>query len=380
MAAPQATTTNNQDVMIDTPPGQVDHVTRPFGGLLGTGDKLSALSMEALRAVFLRLAIDATYPRAVPYAEVRLRRCTLLIGRVLASVLPHIRTMKNILICGALVLLAAACRQQPPEESTAYQSLSSANDSLLAVIREKEQQVDEVANSITEIESNLGAIERDRMAITDLQQEGRGRNQQERINEMITGIDSYIDENRRKIERLEAQVRNATNTSAGLNRLIAQLKRSVEEKEAEIEQLRGNVAMMQGEVDTLRTKLQRREEELAASRQRTQEQETSMTTAYFRVGNRRELADDDVVDREGGVLGIGRTLKLAPNLDRSKFTQVNTRYLNQIALGDTRRHNLVSAHPEGSFSFEETDENVYLKIEDPDQFWSASRFLVIEVD
>ena len=285
---------------------------------------------------------------------------------------------KSFVILAALATLAAC--QQKPEESSEYRSLATANDSLQAVINEKERQVDEVVNSITEIEGNLSAIERDRLAITDMQREGGARSQQERINEMIQGIDTYISENRTKVERLEAQVRNSRNTSAGLNRLIAQLKRSIEEKEQEMEAMRGSLAMMQGQLDTLQSNVQRRDQELADRQRRLDAQESSLTTAYFRVGSRRELADDDVVDKEGGVLGIGRTLKLTEVVDPSKFTQVNTRYLNQISLGDTRRHNLISTHPEGSYAFEEVDDNVYLRINDPEKFWSVSRYLVIEVD
>ncbi|SDL76573.1 hypothetical protein SAMN05421823_10859 [Catalinimonas alkaloidigena] len=286
--------------------------------------------------------------------------------------------MKKTVILVTSLALVAACTD--PKESAEYQSATAVNDSLMQVINQKEAELDQVVNSITEIENNLAAIDRDKMIISDIQKEGRDKTQQERINEMISGIDSYIASNREKIDKLESQVRNSRNTSAGLNRLIAQLKSSIEEKERQIEELRGNMAMLQGEVDTLRTNIRRREEELATRQRQIDEQDAAMTTAYFRVGSRRELADDDIVKKEGGVLGIGRTLKMADHVDPGKFTQVNTRYLNQISLGDTKRHNLVSAHPEGSYNFEEVEDNAYLKINDPEAFWSVSKYLVIEVD
>lgn len=295
--------------------------------------------------------------------------------------------MKNTLLFAGLVfvftLLLNACGITETEE---YRDLEQENDSLATELRNRDQQLEAVAISMDEVESNLAAIEKNELAINTLKNEGQMK-QKDKINEMIKGIDSYIDDSRKRISELEAQVKNSKSSNASLNKMVAQLKRSVAQKEAQIVELRSTINVLQVERDSLSATLALREEEInkrneeiSNNQRQIEEKETFITTAYYKVGSRKELADKGIIKKEGGVLGVGRTLSLADKLNPVNFKKINIKNVREIELGDTKKKNVVSVHPSDSYFFANSNGKVYLTISDHHKFWSVSKFLVVEVD
>jgi archaellum component FlaC len=280
--------------------------------------------------------------------------------------------------------LVNACNVKDSEE---YRGLARENDSLIVQIKNREQQLEAIAVSMDEIERNLAEIEKNELAIGELKKEGQLQ-QKDRINEMIRGIDTYIDANKEKLVELERKVNNSSSgNTANLQKIVAQLKKTVREKEMQISQLRTTISVLEGEKDSLTITLASRDTELLGknieltSRQRTiEEKEANLTTAYFMIGNRKQLVDEGVIKKEGGVLGVGRTLTLADHLNPGNFRKINIKNVREIELGDTKKRNVVSSHPADSYFFANSNGKVYLTISDYQKFWSVSKFLVVEID
>ncbi len=286
--------------------------------------------------------------------------------------------MKKTLIFLAGALWLASCTQDATE-SVEYRSLVQQNDSLRGQIQQRETQVNQVADIVSEIEANLAAIQRAESEISQTSSD-QPEDQKERINRMIREIETYSERNQQRIAELETQSSKFRSQSAGLNRLVTQLKESVAQKDAEIVELRQNIEFLSAEVDTLRSGLARNEQELGTRQSRIEEQTEALNTAYYRIGNRRELVEAEIIKREGGVLGINKTSTLNEKLSPSKFSRVDIRELQEIELGGKKRREVISAHPEGSYSITERDGRAYLQIQDQEAFWSVSKFLVVEVD
>jgi archaellum component FlaC len=293
--------------------------------------------------------------------------------------------MKNLIVCALVVMaLVNACNVKDSEE---YRGLARENDSLIVQIKNREQQLEAIAVSMDEIERNLAEIEKNELAIGELKKEGQLQ-QKDRINEMIRGIDTYIDANKEKLVELERKVNNSSSgNTANLQKIVAQLKKTVREKEMQISQLRTTISVLEGEKDSLTITLASRDTELLGknieltSRQRTiEEKEANLTTAYFMIGNRKQLVDEGVIKKEGGVLGVGRTLTLADHLNPGNFRKINIKNVREIELGDTKKRNVVSSHPADSYFFANSNGKVYLTISDYQKFWSVSKFLVVEID
>ncbi|MCF8301862.1 MAG: hypothetical protein K9I94_01200 [Bacteroidales bacterium] len=85
-----------------------------------------------------------------------------------------------------------------------------------------------------------------------------------------------------------------------------------------------------------------------------------------------------MIDREGGILGIGRSETLSDSLDLSYFTAADKTKMQELEL-NVRKAELVTPHPENTFHFEGEDQTEKLIIDNPEDFWSASRYLVVVI-
>ena len=87
-----------------------------------------------------------------------------------------------------------------------------------------------------------------------------------------------------------------------------------------------------------------------------------------------------VVDNIGWTPWGGRKVVLNDNLSKNDFMAIDKRNTTSIPI-NSKKANLVSDHPEGSYEFEKSDEGLIasLEIKNPDDFWSISKYLVVEV-
>jgi hypothetical protein len=292
--------------------------------------------------------------------------------------------MKRTLVAmSLLVAMLNACGVRDTEE---YRSLARENDSLSTQLRNRDQQLDAIALSMDEIENNLSEIEKHELAIGNLKREGNFT-QQDKISEMIRNIDTYIEDNRKKVESLEQKLKESNNASAGLKRMVAQLKKTIAEKEEQIHGLRRTVAVLEVEKDSLNytiyrkdTELAKKDFELTSTKKVVEESEIALTTAFYKAGSRKELLESGIIQKEGGVLGMGRTLTLADQVNAGSFNRINTKETQEIDLGTTKKRNVISSHPVDSYYFTNSNGRVYLTIADKQKFWSVSKYLVIETD
>ena len=296
--------------------------------------------------------------------------------------------MKKLLFAG-LTLIAFACSDV--ENSKEYKELQSKYDSIAAVSSGKSGENAELTKMIEEIESNLDSVAKDQMVVSELNKEGYN-NQKEKIDAMIAGINSYMEQNKAKMEALEKKAKKAGKANAGLQKMIATLKKQITEKEGQIVEMQSTiqglevkvgelnqtVATKDQEISSKNEELSKKENELIERQKTIESKETELTTGYFTFGTRKERADQGVIKREGNFLG--KISKISEKLDNSKFKKINIKSLTEIKLGLVKKKKVVSAHPENSYYFTTSGEEVFLKISDYNKFWSLSKYLVVEID
>jgi hypothetical protein len=146
--------------------------------------------------------------------------------------------------------------------------------------------------------------------------------------------------------------------------LIADLGATIERQNAQITRLEVRLDSLNTEVRALGTRLYK---------------------AYFVIGTEKELRDKGIVVKEGGTnllfARTGRTLVPARALNPDAFVAVDQRELMEIQVPDTTKHyrivsrqNLDAAQVQWRKG---TRFKGNLKIEKPDEFWAASRFLIL---
>lgn len=269
------------------------------------------------------------------------------------------------------------------QESPEYRSLQQRTDSLQQQVSAKEQEVEDVAATVNEIENNLTAIQKDQLSISTIKKEGQETSQKDRINEMIAGIDNYMEQNRQKMEKLEARAKKAGKKNAALQRLVENLRATIAQKETEITELRSTIEGLTTENTGLKDQVAQRDRSISskdsalAARQRDiQERDTEIYTAYYIHGRRGELEKSGIIDRKGNFLS--KTSQVSGRVDKTKFTAIDMRNQDDINLGITDRKNVISSHPSDSFYITKVGEETHLKITDYKKFWSLTKFLVVE--
>ena len=290
------------------------------------------------------------------------------------------------LVAVAGILAFSSCSTNV-QESPEYRSLQQRTDSLQQQVSAKEQEVEDVAATVNEIENNLTAIDKDQLSITTLKKEGQEANQKDRINEMIAGIDNYMEQNRQRMEKLESQVKKGGKRVAALQRLVTSLRASIAAKEAEITELRSTIdglttenTGLKGQVADRDRSLSSRDSTLAMRQKDIQERDTEIYTAYYIHGKKSDLEKAGVIDRKGGVLGLGKTSEVSGRIDKTKLTAIDMRNQDDVNLGITSRKNVISSHPSDSYYITKVGDETHLKITDFKKFWSLTKYLVIETN
>ncbi len=226
----------------------------------------------------------------------------------------------------------------------------------LAVIRAKEALVAEQATGVQEVQAEV----------------------KERITQNIQDISNLLDRNRELIDRLNGQVRRSNLRIADLNKTIERINNDMAEREAEIVRLKEQVAQLNIKVETLNVRVADLEKEGKAKSDMIDQKTIELNKAWYIVGVRRDLRDRGIINREGGFIGIGRVTTPAEDLIRKEFTAIDLRNVTEIPV-NAKRAELVTVHPVGSYEFVGTEPVEKLVIKNPQEFWKASKYLVIVV-
>ncbi len=282
-----------------------------------------------------------------------------------------------ITVAFATTFLITSCKQ---EELSHAQQL---NDSLTTVINERESTINDFIVSFNEIEQGLDYVTEKQKVIYLNTSKSKGElvaGQRERINVEIAAINSQMEQNSKAISVLTRKLKNSATKNSLLEKTTETLENQLAEKYLELASLNDQlkllditVAKLQTAVDTLLVKNM-------AQIQTIDQKNSTLHTAYYIVGKTKELQDVKIIDKKGGLLGIGRTSKLMSNFDSNKFIRIDYTKTNRIPI-NSNNVNIITSHPTDSYVFNKDSTGheliTSLRITDPEKFWRASKYLVI---
>lgn len=257
---------------------------------------------------------------------------------------------------------------------------ASENDSALVAYLE----------AFNEIEKNLAEIRERELSIALRNTEkGDNANIQEQIKEDIAAINELISENKKTIEELNVQLKSAKGRNVELNRMLTRLKdeltAQIEEKDQQIAMLKEDLQRMNftveelnSNLDTLRKVNTQLAQSNAEQANMLEERINEINTAYVALGTAKELKDENIIKKEGGFLGIGKTEKLRPDFDPAGFTKIDIRETKLIPV-EANRVELVTTHPSGSYKINGENKVESIEIIEPEKFWHSSKYLVVRV-
>lgn len=267
------------------------------------------------------------------------------------------------------------------EKNDKYIALKATKDSLEVVSQQKEEAINEFVDDLNAIQENLAVIKEKESLITMSTKNGMEHRQdvKDQINEDIVRIYELMLENKEKVAELGKKLRRANVRIGKLDKMVMQLKVQLEEKDVQIADLEKNLTEKNVIIDEMGEKIDvlvvKGEEMSDVIQKQTQE----INTAYYAFGTAKELKEQNVISKEGGFIGIGRTEKLPKNFNREYFTKID---ITKDTIIDvmSKKAKIVTSHPEGSFKLAGEDKVDKIEIVKPEEFWSASKYLVIVVD
>ena len=259
--------------------------------------------------------------------------------------------------------------------------LKAENDSLLIELSQRNAELDEMMGTFNEIQEGFRQIN-DAESRVDLQRGTITENSasaKQQIASDIEFITKQMEENKAQIAKLQAMLKSSKNNSAQLKKAVESLTQELVTKQQQrIEELQAELASKNiriQELDAAVSGLSADKESLAAENEakaRTvAEQDKAINAAWFVFGTKSELKSQKI-------LQSGDVLKNA-DFNKDYFTQIDIRTTKEIKLY-SKRAELLTTHPAGSYELVKDDKGqLTLKITNPKEFWSVSKYLVIQV-
>ncbi len=266
-------------------------------------------------------------------------------------------------------------------------------NNLNSLIETRDSVINELDGTISEIEQNITFIKNKRGQLELEQQEGSPA-QKERIIEDIALMNTMLEESEKKIEELNEKLASSNvdfssfrNRIAKLtselkeqNEVVVQLQRELEQKDYQLAELDMKVNEMSQEILVMFDSINVMNDSIVEKTEKLQQMDEQLHKAYWAFGTFKELKENGVVTREGGILGIlGKNKTLNKNLNDNYFTELDIRSTQTIPLY-AKKAEVISEHSENSYRLVyENDLVAYLEIENPDEFWKLTKYAVIQV-
>ena len=258
--------------------------------------------------------------------------------------------------------------------------LKAENDSLLMELNQRNAELDDMMGTFNEVQEGFRKINAAESRV-DLQLGTITENSasaKQQIASDIEFISKQMEENKAQIAKLQAQLKNSSYNSAQMKKAVAALTAELNAKQQRIEELQTELASKNiriQELDAAVSDLSAAKETLVAENEAkaktVAEQDKSLNAAWFVFGTKSEL-------KAQKILQSGDVLKSA-DFNKDYFTQSDIRTTKEIKLY-SKRAELLTTHPAGSYELVKDDKGqLTLKITNPTEFWSISRYLVIQV-
>lgn len=281
--------------------------------------------------------------------------------------------MKKLIVFAICLSAMVACNQAKKTDDLTVKQM---RDSLDRVIAQKDNEINDMVSTMNDIEEGFRAISAAENRVSVARQ-GEGASMKERIQENMAFIQQTMNQNRGLISKLRNQLRQSSVKGDQLRRTLDNLQKQLEEKDSQLKQLMAELQAKDIHITELTEQVSELSENVKELREDTKQKATTISnqdkqlhTAWFVFGTKREL-------KEQGIIEDGRVLQ--DNFNKDYFTKIDIRVDKEIKFY-SRSAEMLTAHPASSYVLERDANRQYvLRITSPEQFWSTSKYLVVQV-
>ena len=294
------------------------------------------------------------------------------------------RTRFMMFALATLALTACVPKADLEKQLEQVKLISAEKDSLLKDVMTTSQFIADINGELARVKSanagkptkgGAGELENPSAAVGRAQMLERIKQITDRVNE----AESRLAASRARVATLSGDNASLVKQLAQYDSTITAFKSIIENQKAEIASLTTQVSALQGE----NTVLKADKATLTTEKEVLTGEKSALTlernTVYYVIGTKAELRKKGIIVKKGGLLGIGSTDIPATSLNPADFTSVDKTKTVEIALPlADKSYRVLSRQDLGAT--EQPVKGGYksaLKITNAEQFWGASKFLII---
>ncbi len=279
------------------------------------------------------------------------------------------------IVFAAIGIVGCGPSEEVQQQLAQLEVVTARQDSLVDEVAEYAQIMSEISAELAEVEMEgrelLIAVESPLAASRDSIL-GKIRY----ITERMEHSEQRLAQSRRRVRQLthvsDSLRTTLENTISNYEDVLATQRESIETLTERVTDLEGENERLASEVGTLENEL------------------TDARTVYYTIATRDELLERGIIEKKGGsrVLFIfgkrGETLVPCRELDPNQFTAIDSRQVSEISVPDPEAaYTIVSRHNVALLENQADDDGRIrgdLRIASPEEFWSASPFLILVSD
>ena len=288
--------------------------------------------------------------------------------------------MMKRLIFITLTLAAVLSGCMEGREKVYQQSLEEISKQELATALEERDRLLALFKEVTAALEDIRQL--DDMVAANTSTPGRHATQSADILTSISQMKKRIAQHQSQLETLEKELQISTINNGELNELTSQLRRQLSYQMNDIDKLsrqltaaNEHIGQLTRSIDSLNTTASAIAEQRDEAIENSLILEDELNSCYYVVASKDDLKSHNMISS-----GFLRKTQVIPtNFDRNLFIKADKRRLQRLDMGSPKAR-ILTNHPASSYSIEETNSTKTLHIIDPDDFWKASDFIVIQND
>lgn len=255
-----------------------------------------------------------------------------------------------------------------------YRKYSTDYARLTAQDQDTQSRYTEAINEIAAIQDSLNTIalgaDAAKMLPAQLQSEGQVPTMHDQVLSQIALIKMGLERTKERIQDLDSRLKKSGIRLAGMERMVDGLKKTLADREEQVAQLDQQVDSLQTTVAGLSSDVETKQRDL-------NDKQRELATIYYTIGTKKDLIKSGVVVSQGGVLGLGKTLKTTGQFNEADFTPLDTDQESVIRI-PAHEVQILSPLPVASYSLQPAAENaVELHILDPKEFRKVKHLVIL---
>ncbi len=287
--------------------------------------------------------------------------------------------MKTTLVVATLLFMVIGCTNRTEELENQNAKLQTMNNMLTQDLDSRDAYIEEVTLSINDVYHSLESVRAKEKSILSGTEELNPNKTltsaqvRQNVKNEIVSIGEELKSNRGKISDLESKLKTSKNQYAGLNKMVTNLKHTLEEREQTLTQMYGKIKDLEFDV-AQKTQLVSEKEATIV------QQQSVINTGYYIIGTRDELEKLGVIKDDGGFLWglLGSATILGSGFDNSNFKPIDKTTDASIEVAGKIDEILPKRSEEFYDKMHEEGNKTSLKIKQPEKFWQ-DKYLVIVI-